>query len=56
MSSARCHLWLNRVHVARSLSSNMLCGVHDDGDGVYTTEGITALCEGLKGCAVTSLE
>ena len=33
----------------------MLCGIDDDGDGEYTTEGITALCDGLKGSAVTSL-
>ena len=26
------------------------------GDGTYTTVGITKLCEGLKGSAVTSLE
>ena len=35
---------------------NQLCGVDDDGDGEYTTEGITKLCEGLQGSAVTSLE
>ena len=32
----------------------MLCGVYL-GRGTYTTEGITKLCEGLKGSAVTSL-
>ena len=40
---------------ARSLSENMICGVNINGHGDYTTEGITALCEGLKGSAVTSL-
>ena len=42
---------------ARSLSGNAICGVVDryDSNGTYTTEGITALCEGLKGSAVTSL-
>ena len=43
------------VHVARSLSGNALCGVDSRDNGTYTTEGITALCEGLKGSAVTSL-
>ena len=42
------------VLVARSLSDNVLCGVKY-GSGTYTAEGITALCEGLKGSAVTSL-
>ena len=36
-----------------SLNSNQLCAV--DGNGTYTAEGITKLCEGLKGSAVTSL-
>ena len=39
-----------------SLAGNELCGVDEDGDGEYTTEGITALCTGLKGSAVTLLE
>ena len=34
----------------------MLCGVSADGKGTYTTKGITKLCEGLKGSAVTSLK
>ena len=38
-----------------SLDSNALCGVDQYGDG-YTAEGITKLCKGLKGSAVTSLE
>ena len=39
-----------------SLGGNALCGVNEFGDGTYTTEGITKLCEGLKGSAVTSLK
>ena len=35
---------------------NQLCGLDFSGNGTYTTEGITKLCEGLKGSAVTSLE
>ena len=43
---------------ARSLAGNCLCGVWTENGqqkGTYTAEGITALCEGLKGSAVTSL-
>ena len=47
---------------ARSLDANRLCGVWTELHGVwgeaqkgtYTAEGIAALCEGLKGSAVTS--
>ena len=39
----------------RSLGNNALCGINMVGQGTYTAEGITALCEGLKGSAVTSL-
>ena len=42
--------------LARSLGSNALCGIDYRGSGTYTTEGITKLCEGLRGSAVTSLE
>ena len=42
--------------LARSVSSNQLCGIDREGRGTYTIEGITKLCEGLKGSAVTSLE
>ena len=35
---------------------NHLCGVNEYGDGTFTTEGITMLCEALKGSAVTSLK
>ena len=46
-------LWPPHV---RSLSKNALGGYWDSNDNfVRTTEGITALCEGLKGSAVTSL-
>ena len=42
-----------------SLTGNQLCGLYEDDDGDiqgnYTTMGITKLCEGLKGSAVTSL-
>ena len=41
--------------LARSLSHNAICGLDWNHRGNYTTEGITALCEGLKGSAVTSL-
>ena len=47
-------------HSIGSLAYNQLCGVYEDEDGdiqgTYTTEGITKLCEGIKGSAVTSLE
>ena len=39
----------------RSLASNQLCGLNQYIESTYTAEGITALCEGLKGSAVTSL-
>ena len=39
-----------------SLAKNELCGVTFLGSGTYTTEGITKLCEALKGSAVTSLK
>ena len=34
---------------------NQLCGLDFDGDGTFTTEGITALCEALKQSNVSSL-
>ena len=37
------------------LFENNICGHWDHGKFVVTTEGIIALCEGLKGSAVTSL-
>ena len=39
-----------------SLGNNQLCGLNYRGEGTYTAEGITKLCEGLKGSAVTSLK
>ena len=39
-----------------SLAGNQLCGLDYEGNGTYTAEGITKLCEGLKGSAVTSLK
>ena len=41
--------------LACSLNENSLCGLNKYGSGRYTTEGITALCEGLKQSTVTSL-
>tara|TARA_B100000795_G_scaffold137934_1_gene103013 strand:- start:522 stop:671 length:150 start_codon:yes stop_codon:yes gene_type:complete len=38
------------------LGHNHLCGIDEYGRGTYSTEGITKLCEGLKGSAVTSLK
>ena len=38
------------------MAQNELCGLGFDGFGCYTTEGITKLCEALKGSAVTSLK
>ena len=38
------------------MAENELCGVNNYGEGTYTAEGITKLCEGLKGSAVTSLK
>ena len=39
-----------------SLANNQLCGLDQQGNGTYTSEGITKLCEALKGSAVTSLK
>ena len=39
-----------------SLDHNQLCGIDRNGNGTYTAEGITKLCEALKGSAVTSLK
>ena len=40
------------------MANSALCGLSDDrySRGTYTAEGITKLCEGLKGSSVTSLE
>ena len=37
------------------MGCNQLCGLGYDGNGTYTTEGITILCEMLRGSAITSL-
>jgi hypothetical protein len=37
------------------LDNNKLCGIDDYGDGDYTTEGITALFEGIKQSNITTL-
>ena len=44
------------LFLARSLANNKLCGLDDRGQGTYTAEGITALSEGLKNSAVTTVE
>ena len=38
-----------------SLDRNALCGVGMHGNGTYSAEGINALCQGIKGSAITSL-
>ena len=38
------------------MSGNQLCGIGMFGGGTYTAEGITKLCEALKGSAVTALK
>ena len=38
------------------MANNQLCGIDSRGRGTYTAEGITKLCQALKGSAVTSLE
>ena len=38
------------------MGDNKLCGIDANGEGTYTADGITKLCEGLKGSAVTSLK
>ena len=37
------------------MDGNQLCGVNQVRFGVFTTGGITALCEGLKQSKVSSL-
>ena len=54
IAGAVTHLILCTL-LACSLNENTLCGVTKRGRGRYTTEGITALCEGLKQSNVTSL-
>jgi len=38
------------------LASNQLCGVDELGEGTYTVDGFTKLCEALKGSAMASLK
>ena len=47
-----CSLWCQRQLTRKQT----LGGHYDSGNFVATTEGIIALCEGLKGSSVTSLE
>ena len=61
-TSQKCSAPAEHFSSARSLANNRLCGVWTENGflgeqqkGTYTAEGITALCEGLKGSAVTSL-
>ena len=52
-----CQRPLTRLgYHAGSLASNNLCGIAQNGYGTYTAEGITKLCEGIKGSAITSLK
>ena len=37
-----------------NLAKNELCGLDEDGDGTYTTEGIEAIADALKGNASLS--
>ena len=43
------------MFVPGSLDENQLCGVDEYGNGKFTTEGITALCDGLKQSKVSTL-
>ena len=38
------------------MANNQICGLNRLGNGTYTVEGITKLCEALKESAVTSLK
>jgi len=38
-----------------SLNNNQLCGLDEDGKGIYTIEGITALCQGIKQSKISTL-
>ena len=37
------------------MDDNKLCGIDRNGFGTFTTEGITALCDGIKQSGVSSL-
>ena len=57
----KCDIGLWHTHLltadssGHSLDDNRLCGVSKWADGTYTTEGITALCEGIKQSNIQSL-
>ena len=63
-AAPKCLLWCQRpltlpLPIHGSLSGNQLCGIYKHHGrllGTFTAEGITKLCEGLKGSAVTSLK
>mmetsp|Transcript_32117 Transcript_32117/g.79501 ORF Transcript_32117/g.79501 Transcript_32117/m.79501 type:complete len:101 (-) Transcript_32117:628-930(-) len=38
-----------------NLDDNQLCGIDGNGRGTFTTNGITALCDGIKQSKVSSL-
>ena len=44
------------MHLLGSLANNQICGIDTFFKGTYTAVGLTKLCEGLKGSAVTSLK
>jgi hypothetical protein len=53
----QCPLTLCAAFTASRLRGTSIGGYYnDDGEFVFNTDGIIALCEGLKGSAVTSLE
>jgi hypothetical protein len=54
--SRMCQRALTRLLSHGSLAHNQLCSIDRNGNGTYTAEGITKLCEALKGSAVTSLK
>ena len=54
--SGECQWALTRLLSHGSLAHNQLCSIDRNGNGTYTAEGITKLCEALKGSAVTSLK
>ena len=55
-ASLAAYLSVTKALKSLDLTRNQLCGIDMFGLGTYTAEGITKLCEGLKGSSVTSLE
>ena len=53
--SAEYHTLNVWTAICCSLNNNALCGVNEYGLGTFTTQGITALCEGLKVSSITRL-